>query len=302
MTTTLTAQATDWIILTPSPDDAAWRAAIEAACHATGRTFAIAAANIDPAGAVAPAVTLTDDPALIPAEAANIIALIPDPGQAVSAWLTSGQPIQECVWQASRRIVDAIRAPNLSKVVGQTAIKSGAAGIKLFDGVTVVPPPATPVSLDSDIERGAADVLNQIANLDPADDAASMRWPTILFGFDAKSRAGFDTAGTMDTTGRPRFLVYGPYMAMPKGRWQANIRFSVDDDACHRNFRIDWGGVTEFTSHTFRPERSGVYEISLEHEWTETAPAEIRFVLLEGSFSGIATFNGATITRVRDEP
>jgi len=298
MTQIVGPQPSHWIILTPSPEDAAWRSRIEAACHAAGRTFATASVDDEPAS-MDEQVILTDDPSLVPGEAVSVIAVIPDPAYAVSAWLTSGQPIQECVWQASRRIVDAIRAPNLSKVIGKATIKSGAAGIELFEGLTVIPPAPTPIPPTSDIERGAADVLDQIANLDPADDAASMQWPTRLFGFDAKSRAGFDAEGMMDTTGRPRFLVYGPYMAMPKGRWQADVRFSVDDDACQRTFRIDWGGVTEFASHTFRPPQSGVYEISLEHEWTGTAPAEIRFVLLEGSFSGIATFEGATVTKVQ---
>lgn len=299
MTETFGSQPGHWIILTPSPEDAAWRSVIEAACHAAGRTFATASADDEPAG-MDGLVVLTDDPSLVPNEAANIVAIIPDPAYAVSAWLMTGQPIQECVWQASRRIVDALHTPNLGMIFGKSAIKSGAAGIELFEGLTVVPPVPTPTSPSSDIERGAADVLDQIANLDPADDTASMRWPTRLFSFDAKSRAGFDAEGMMDTTGRPRFLVYGPYMAMPKGKWQADIRFSVDEDACQRTYRIDWGGVTEFASHTFRPPQSGIYEISLEHEWTETASAEVRFVLLEGSFSGIATFEGATVTKVQN--
>lgn len=121
-------------------------------------------------------------------------------------------------------------------------------------------------------------------------------WDASLFTYDKKIVRLSAPAAELDTTGRARILVYGPYLHMPRGLWKARVRFGVDQPASQRTFRVDWGSVTEFASLNFCPHVQGVYELDLEHFWDDTSPCEVRFILMEASFDGILSFLGATIS------
>lgn len=101
----------------------------------------------------------------------------------------------------------------------------------------------------------------------------------------------------IDLTGRPRFLVFGPYIAMPIGRWTARARFSINEEGIGRQFRLDWGTQSEWSEQMFKTDRPGIFEMELTYEWKAPAPSEIRMVIMEGCFSGEAAFMGAEIRR-----
>lgn len=123
-------------------------------------------------------------------------------------------------------------------------------------------------------------------------------WSQALFTYDQRNGLSGPQTGRLDVTGRPRFLVTGPYINMPAGTWQAKITLSFDHDVSNRRFRIDWGGIEAYASYEFCPGRSGKFDITLEHFWTEPGPAELRILVLEGVFHGDVIFGGAVVSRV----
>ena len=123
-------------------------------------------------------------------------------------------------------------------------------------------------------------------------------WTPDVFHYDANAIKASAEPGELDITGRARILVYGPYLVLSPGIWRAAIRFLVNENAGSKAFRMDWGTPTEFTSAPMLPGRSGIFEMSIEHEWHLPAPAEMRILIMEGAFDGQLHFFGATVTRV----
>lgn len=123
-------------------------------------------------------------------------------------------------------------------------------------------------------------------------------WSQAVFTYDQRNGLSGPQTGRLDVTGRPRFLVTGPYINMPAGTWQAKISLSFSHDVSNRRFRIDWGGIETYASYEFCPGRSGEFSITLEHCWIESAPAELRILVLEGVFHGDIVFGGAVVSRV----
>ncbi|NBB64009.1 hypothetical protein GVN18_32610 [Pseudomonas sp. ODNR1LW] len=125
-------------------------------------------------------------------------------------------------------------------------------------------------------------------------------WHPALFSYDDRNAQTGPTSGELDVTGRPRFLMSGPYLVMPAGVWQAKITLKFDSDASIRRFRVDWGGVEDYATCEFSPGRSGVFEVILTYVWDRPAPAEFRLLLLEGVFHGSVVFGSAEITRISE--
>ena len=121
-------------------------------------------------------------------------------------------------------------------------------------------------------------------------------WSPEIFSYDVKCVDLARSGQPFDITGKPRFLISGPYVTMPTGFWKAKIMLGFDDGASRSRFRIDWGEVESYQSQDFYPGRPGCFEIVMSHQWVEAAPAEVRLVQLEGVFDGHVTFGGVEIT------
>ncbi|WP_336979700.1 hypothetical protein [Brevundimonas nasdae] len=125
----------------------------------------------------------------------------------------------------------------------------------------------------------------------------SAEWSPEIFSY-AKGVGGPDEAGVLDITGRPRLAIHGPYIFLTRGVWRVTVRLSFDADAAQKPYQIQWGGSESYAEHDFSPGRSGIYEITLEHEWPTHAATEVRLLLLQGAFHGQITLHGAVVQRV----
>lgn len=123
------------------------------------------------------------------------------------------------------------------------------------------------------------------------------RWAPEIFQY-TPGPEGAEQPGVLDITGRPRFLVFGPYMFLPRGVWRITARMGFDVDAGARPYQIQWGDSLDYVFHDFTPGQSGVFEITLEREWKTHAASEIRLMLVEGAFHGRLSWLGATVSRV----
>jgi len=115
---------------------------------------------------------------------------------------------------------------------------------------------------------------------------SEQHWPADLFILDPRGAVARERLTLLDITGPPRALVYGPYITLPPGIWCAQVLFSVDEPASQRRYRVEWGGLSDFVTHTFIPKQPGVFRAYLEHSWQTDTVVEARIILTESALEG----------------
>lgn len=262
-----------WIILPHSRDQHAWRRVIDRALENN--------ATLDKSS-----YTFTEDVAEALASGTgqdNITAIISSVGPGDPVLLADPDTRHAEVAERTR-LASRLLGLRPDRVFGPTRFKTGP--VDIFPGLSVVAPPA----LDATpYETALAFALESFG---PARRSAT--WRRELFSYP-KPPVTDEPPYTFDLSGRPKFVIFGPYLTMPPGLWTARFELTFDTSSTRHRYRADWGGVTEYQSVEFRPERAGVYQIELAHEWTEAAPCELRLLSMEGVFEGQVTFSGAEI-------
>ena len=190
------------------------------------------------------------------------------------------ESISRCLWDAGR--LDEVRRLVLPTEEGRL--------IEIAPGLEVACPDQ-PKSVSAR-SKAAAEALGLLMG------EASATWSPELFNYDVRSVDLAMSGLPFDITGKPRFLISGPYIVMRPATWQAKIKFGFDEGASRSRFRVDWGGVEVYEAQEFSPSRPGYFEIIMEHRWTEAAPSEVRLVQLEGVFDGDVSFGGGEITEI----
>ena len=101
---------------------------------------------------------------------------------------------------------------------------------------------------------------------------------------------------SMDVTGLPRTLAFGPYVTLTPGLWRADVVFDVCEHAARRSYRIDFGSDDGFSHENVGPVKAGRNLISVSHRFDAAVPAWVRVVVARAAFHGDMRFVGATIT------
>lgn len=280
-----------WVVVPPFRHDAAWRHAIVEAAHAVGRQVH----DFDSAPDAAPlhdsrVVMLTTDAsqpvrAGVPAEA---IAGLIGPGLR----LESGDDT-DALPQNIRAYTDLVGRMALlrpDRIFRCQDFVTGA--VEIIKGITLSAPR---ILGDPRLSPRLQAVDDAVQLLDPAVSHAI--WAPELLNYNSRRISG-GTSGELDLTGRSRCLIAGPYIVLPVGRWRATYRLTFDRTGSRSRFRVDWGGVHDFSSEEFVPGRAGIFEISQDYVWHDPGPAEIRVILLEGVFDGQMSFSGAEVSRI----
>ena len=274
----------------PFRDDAAWRAAAAEAASKAGF-------QVYDAESMADGIPIHDRKAvIIAADAAialasgapveNIRLIIAGQGPASPQTLSEPGPQVAPITNLMARA--ALAAPHrifrFSDFVGGP--------LNVFDDIPMHAPTPAP---DLPMTDYLAALTDAVQLLDPATPAA--RWRPALFNYDSR-RAPDGAVGELDLTGRPRFMITGPYITLPAGNWRAVYRLTFDEPGSRARFRLDWGSQTEYLSKEFTPGCAGIFEIIQDYVWNEAAPAELRVIALEGIFDGRMTFHGADVSRI----
>lgn len=124
---------------------------------------------------------------------------------------------------------------------------------------------------------------------------SSCEWVQGVFFYDKSAQVEGASPGLLDIAGRARRLVSGPHLALPTGSWRAVATFSVDEMACFRRYRMEWGSASGFTHVDFSPGRPGIFSLEIHHEWRKPEPAELHLEMLESALVGRVEFLGATV-------
>lgn len=185
------------------------------------------------------------------------------------------------------RVLDVTRRIAAAYDFKGRSIPSGGNFPSPFAGLSA---PATSLRTPSVLEEG---FQNALAFL----EQGSAEWSPAIFSY-SKSGGGSENVGVVDITGRPRLVVYGPYIFLTRGVWRITVRLAFDVDAAQKPYQIQWGSSESYAEYDFVPNRSGIFEISMEHDWPSHAASEVRVMLLEGAFHGSLTLLGVNIERV----
>lgn len=127
-------------------------------------------------------------------------------------------------------------------------------------------------------------------------------WPLSLF-FDLSGPIGAKADMGIDLTGRARFILFGPYIDLPRGHWGVTFRFRFEGQSGVKpHVSLDWGTQSSFVSQEFTLGASGWYEIKLERTWRSVEPAEFRLQLLRANFHGVLFDARIMVERLVDTP
>lgn len=282
-----------WIVLTPSIDDDAWRLAIIQAAEAAGLEAFVAPVLETPRFDDPNLVVVTDDADVaLAADPSAVVAILPEPETAPDAVaLKHAISAPADAWHASLLLARAVGLADAHRVVAAADLAGRPDFIQVFDDLRVVPPRSKAEVSRRPAIAAAFRVYREGASV----GAMDVCWAEPLFHYDEKAARRWETPGQLDITGRPRILVYGPYLALPRGRWRIRVKIALDEEAAKREFRLDWGTPVDFSSKALNFKRGGIYAVEIEHAWSHSEPAELRLLLMEGAFDGRVHFLGAML-------
>jgi hypothetical protein len=155
------------------------------------------------------------------------------------------------------------------------------------------------------VERGFMRAPRSVPAIIPA-DLAALRvyseipvqrgrwawWPYMLF------RANDDVGqAVVDIMGRARTLSYGPYIALPTGRWRARVLIGLSKAAAGYDYLVEFGALNNFSASHYRPQKPGLRFVSVYHDTRNYELLEVRISLLRAAFHGEFKFYGAWITK-----
>lgn len=286
-----------WLIITPTLAIQQWLESIRVGAAASGLNIVIEGFGAPVVELDRPDLIVTDEvDRALASGAESIVVVIPTPWSAPDALEAQGEDPSTALISASRRLAEACSLDARHRIIGSDQLLTEGAPLQLFPDLVISTPHSVSGTPSSLAKAGAAHILRDLYAAGRVSDQVSSAWPLEIFAYHTSALVD-GRLGEFDLTGRPKFLVSGPYLWMPAGTWTARIRFSIDDDASQRQFRLDWGGVTEWTEQRFTPDHSGTYEMELTHIFAHAQACEVRLLIAEGCFSGRADFHGATISR-----
>lgn len=272
----------DWIVLPHVRERELWVAGIEEAVQAAGRTVHDWDASQDLTGSKnALVMTASTDVAMAhQPDVDRIAAIAGELDVAVPSGLSDIE--RHLAVQAATDSFAQLSALPPARVLGRDNFAKGTAAIA--PGLCVAMP-------------AFASAPSRLANALAVFTQKRAIWSSDILSWNVQRSTG-DEGVTFDLTGRPRILVFGPYIVMPKGRWRAVFQLAFDDYAARYLFRADWGGVESYKSQEFRPVKPGVFELEMTHDWAQRGACEFRLLVLEGVFHGQVTVSDIRVSKI----
>ena len=271
-----------WYVLPPAEEADDWRRALlqQASAQGVPVVEVLAGTETVPHGSVGLAQDL-DVARLAGAQPADTVVLLGSPFVGLEGCEDGQRPF---------RILDVTR-----KIAAAHSFE----GQRVRLGLDRLPEPFANTPTPERSERPLSPLEDTFRNALRFLDQGRAQWSPAVFHY-AGWKTVSDSVGVVDITGRPRLVVFGPYIFLTPGVWRATIRLGFDQDAAPKRYEIHWGSGDSYAAHEFSPGRAGLFEIALEHEWPRHEASEARLFLHEGAFHGQVHFHGATIERISD--
>ncbi len=144
--------------------------------------------------------------------------------------------------------------------------------------------------MDAQLSRFEAQLvdacLGPFASINPGKPLKQTVWPAPLFlppGND-----GENSSKMADLMGRARILIFGPYLYLPRGHWQATPSFTVHHNESGNSLIVDVSdGTSVLTAGKCPLPKEGTFTCSLPFEIVDPhRPIEVRFASAQGGIEG----------------
>ena len=283
------------VFVVPSPRLDGWTAVISERAREMGWAVGPVAPEDNAGASENGALLITRDPTELHAFSATHCVILFDEPDACLAPVAAapGQGIR------ANEVRNAISAPwaeaSALASIGATIMDARSPSIILPGLGTLVSGPWASMDNPGE-ERGVLAMFDRL----PVTIGATATWSPHQFDYPFK-REYFGGSPDIDLTGRPRGLVYGPFVQLPPGIWQAEIDISVDPERGRVPLRFDWGAGNDFVSVFNGVTIPGQYSLALVNRWETAAAVQMRIWLTEGIFRGRFSFLGCRVTRVADD-
>jgi hypothetical protein len=139
--------------------------------------------------------------------------------------------------------------------------------------------------------------LGAYANFFKNRELGSITWERDLFYIDAGSHAE-PAIHPVDITGRPRALVFGPYVNLPAGSWSANVTLGFSPEAADVSYYVEVFAGHQLTHVEIAPSNERFVEVNLRFsvDMALDHPLEIRVWNQRAAFDGRLALGYVTLT------
>ena len=202
-------------------------------------------------------------------ERASVLIMVPSPEDAIAtAMMRFKMSILEAVRFASVKFAQAAECVALG---GQVASTDATSLDALGDADVQFDRSISRISISQDVTAS----LDYFKPFPPRIGAEAKIHPS-LFLTRTKDQDSVPAIFHVDMTGRRRILLFGPYLELPPGLWQAKIRFLLEKTDAVVSLRFEWASGEDCVRLERSLQDDGVYDVSLERTWSSAGPCELR--------------------------
>lgn len=155
-------------------------------------------------------------------------------------------------------------------------------------------------SMSPEDHRLVTDALDSYTTLLDG-EVPEFRWPTRMFRDSFRTDEAIE--GPVDLTGPARYLMFGPLLHLPPGRWRASIVFRVDDNLSGNTLMSDVVADNQIcnTGEGLLPP-SGVFSFEIDFVVRDPRlPVAVRLATRSGAIEGTLELLSAGVRELADD-
>ena len=253
---------------------------------------------------------LTADLWQAPFEGCAIVCLLDDPASAIADLADLG-----CASMLAAHWVGSVLAvasnhghANLPRLLMRDAREDAASLCqRMCSALALSPGIATSLALP-ELRRPAGELAHELVEgfIRPLQSFAEGAHQVALVWPRASFRSGdrpHETAPErVELVGPARSLVYGPYLALPAGWWEAQLRLYFSEEACRRTFTVDMVAEDNIGTIRLKPTFAGNFRTRMMfHNPRAECPLALRIVLEHGAIEGSIGLEAVVLRHSRSE-
>jgi hypothetical protein len=99
-----------------------------------------------------------------------------------------------------------------------------------------------------------------------------------------------------DITGRPRYVVLGPYITLPPGSWSTSVVLGFSEDAAQMSYIVEVHSDTRLAQVRLEPGNQRLIEANLDFSLSEPHIINIGVYIERAAFDGRLALGHVTVT------
>jgi hypothetical protein len=135
-------------------------------------------------------------------------------------------------------------------------------------------------------------------------DLAPITWERELFFVknDEREELGRSASHPADITGRPRYVLLGPYITLAPGSWSATIALGFSQEAAQVSYIVDVHTDTRLAHARIEPGQQRFVEVKLDFSLPEPLNVSIGVYIERAAFDGRVALGHVVLTYAKPRP